>query len=294
MEIVNMSKSKFDSLKPLKLPNSVMNTEAEIFKFNYRGEDKIFKKLYHYDGIRFANKLYTLQAIDSNAIYIPDNFVVPEFLVSINRRIEGFVMPFIEGKNLSVIFKDYNIDNAEKKYYLKRIGQILEQIKNIRKYTSLTDFYIGDLHEDNIIVENNKRNIHIVDFDSCKIMGNKPSPSRYLTPIALLNFTDRKYKEINDINIFANYEIDENTDLYCYIIIILNFLYGENINNIGKDDFSEYLNYLNYLNIDLNLIDCFDRIVSNENNTNPMDYIETLTSEQIYKAKKKVYQARNR
>ena len=140
----------------------------------------------------------------------------------------------------------------------------------------------------------NKKNIYIVDFDSCKIMGNKPSPSKYLTPMALLNAAGRKYKEILDSNILADYEVDENTDLYCYIIIILNFLYGENINNIGKDDFSEYLNYLNDLNMDLNLIDCFDRIVSNVKNINPMDYIETLTSEQIYKAKKKVYQARNR
>ena len=71
-------------------------------------------------------------------------------------------------------------------------------------------------------------------------------------------------------------------------------MYGENINNIGKDEFYEYLNYLNDLNMDLNLIDCFDRIVSNVENINPMNYIETLTSEQIYKAKKKVYQARNR
>ena len=289
MDVINVSKKKIDSLKPLKLPNSVFNTESEMFNFRYRGVDKILKKFYHYDGIRFANKLYTLQAISSNALYIPDNFVVPEFMVSINKRIEAFVMPFVKGSNLSIIFKDYNVSNDEKKYYLKCIGQILEQMRKIRRYTPLTDFYIGDLHEDNIIVEDNKKDIQIVDFDSCKIMGNKSFPSRYLTSKALLNVTNGKYKRINESSDLANYGIDENTDLYCYVIIILNFLYGEKINNIAGTDFYNYLNYLNDLNIDINLIECFSKIVSNENNINPMDYIETLTSEQIYNAKKRVY-----
>ena len=126
MDVINMSKRKFDSLTRFELPNSVINTEAEIFNFRYKGVDKILKKLYHYDGIRFANKLYTLEAIDSNRIYIPDNFVIPEFLVSINKRIEAFVMPFIKGSNLSFILGDYNIGNDEKKYYLRMLGQILE------------------------------------------------------------------------------------------------------------------------------------------------------------------------
>lgn len=293
MNIINMSKSKFDSLTPLKLPDHVINTEAEIFNFKYRGADKILKKLYCYDGIRFANKLYTIQAIESNASYIPDNFVAPEFLISIHKKIEAIVMPLIKGKNLSLILNDFSISNEEKKYYLKKMGLILEQIKNIRKYTPLTDFYIGDLHEDNIIVDDNKKNIHIVDFDSCKIMGNKSFPSRYLTPMALLNVTNGKYKKTNGDNTLSNYEVDENSDLYCYIIIILNFLYGEKINNIDVIEFYNFLNYLDDLKINVNLLNCFSKIISNEDNVNPVNYIETLTSEQIYKAKKKIYMSKN-
>lgn len=281
MEIINMSKRKLDSLEPMKLPNSVINTESQIFYFSYRGVDKLLKKLYNYDGLAFANKLYTLQAIDSNSSYIPDNFVIPEFLVSINKRIEAFVVPLIKGDNLSVILNDFNISNEEKKYYLKRLGQILEQMKNIRKYTSLTDFYIGDLHEDNLMIDYNKRDIHIVDFDSCKIMGNKSSPSRYLTLNGLLNSNNGKYKKTSDNDALANYEVDENTDIYCYIMIILNYLYNGQISNVDIEEFYKFINYLNDIGVDLNLLESFNRILSNDKNNNPIDFIDTLTPKQV-------------
>lgn len=82
----------------------------------------------------------------------------------------------------------------------------------------------------------------------------------------------------------TNYKVDENTDLYCYTIIILNYLYGENINNMQIE---EFYNYLNNIGIDYKLLECFERIVSNGNNINPVLYIDNLTVSQIGKARKK-------
>lgn len=65
-------------------------------------------------------------------------------------------------------------------------------MKNIRKYTELKDFYIGDIHEDNFLVDTEKQEIFVADLDSCKI---------------------------------ADYKVTEETDIYCYIIMILNYLY---------------------------------------------------------------------
>ena len=72
-------------------------------------------------------------------------------------------------------------------------------------------------------------------------------------------------------------------------IVILNYLYGENINNIAIDDFYDYLNYLNSLEVDKNLLECFERIVTNGNNLNPIGYVDTLTAKQIGMARKKIY-----
>ena len=289
MEIISMSRSKFDKLEPLELPKNIRNTECEVFHFKYRNKDKVLKKLYCTGGNNFGNKLFTIEALSSNASYIPDNFILPECLVAIDKKIEAFVMPYIKGNNLSVVLNDDSTDLEEKKYYLKMIGQILEQMSYIRKFTPLTDFYIGDLHEDNLIIDPLKRTIYVADTDSIKIAGNFSFPSRYLNSKGLLNNAGKKYHLNDDIHCLTDYVVDENTDLYCYAIVILNYLYGEKINNMDIDEFYRYINYLVDLKIDKNLIDCFDRIVSNGNNINPVNFIDTLTHEQIGRARKKVY-----
>ena len=175
MDIINMSQKKFKTLKPLILPEAVISTECNLFNYKFHGKDMLIKKLFCHDGISFANKLYTLQAIDANREYIPSYFIIPECLISIDKRIEAFLINYIKGINLSVILSNSNVSLEEKKFYLKSIGQILEQMKNIRKYTPLKDFYIGDLNEDNLIVDACKKEIYVVDFDSCKMEGNKSS-----------------------------------------------------------------------------------------------------------------------
>ena len=52
--------------------------------------EDILKKLYFTNGNTFGNKLYTLEALASNKEFIPDNFILPEFLVAINKKIEAF------------------------------------------------------------------------------------------------------------------------------------------------------------------------------------------------------------
>lgn len=289
MEIINMSRKKFKTLTPLILPKTIKNVECELFNYRHHGKEMLIKKFLCHDTTFFANKIYTLEAIDVNRDYIPDYFIKPEYLMSIARRIEAFAMSLVKGVNLSMILNDSNIETEEKKLYLRRIGQILKEMKNIRKYTPLSDFYIGDLHEDNLIVDANSREVYVADFDSCKILGNKTFYPKYLTSSSLISNLDGKYKRNDDNPYLVNYEVDENTDLYCYNIMILNYLYGGVVNNLQITEFYDYLNYLNDIKIDLHLLECFNKIVSNGDNENPVDYIETLTQEQIGRARKRVY-----
>lgn len=187
MQIINMSKTKLNSLEPLILPKNVTSTECELFKYPYYGKEKLLKKLHRTDGIIFANKLYTIEALNANKDNMPSNFVLPESLVSINKKIEAFTMQYIKGINLSIILNDSNITYEEKIHYLKSIGRILEQMQNIRKYTDLNNFYLGDIHEDNFLVEKDRQEVYVVDLDSCKIAGNKSFPGRYLTNSSLIN-----------------------------------------------------------------------------------------------------------
>lgn len=286
MQIINMSKTKLNSLEPLILPKNVTSTECELFKYPYYGKEKLPKKLHRTDGIIFANKLYTIEALNANKDSMPSNFVLPESLVSINKKIEAFTMKYIKGINLSVILNNPDITYEEKIHYLKSIGRILEQMQNIRKYTNLNNFYLGDIHEDNFLVERDKQEIYIVDLDSCKIAGNKSFPGRYLTNSSLIKYNNTKYQTLSQTDDLADYKIDENTDIYCYIIMILNYLYDGRVDRLSLDKFYDFINYLEDIKVNIELIECFNKIVVGGNNINPCNYLDTLTPKQVAGARR--------
>ncbi len=286
MQIINMSKTKLNSLEPLILPKDVTSTECELFKYNYYGKEKLLKKLYRTNGIIFANKLYTIEALNSNKDNIPSNFIVPEVLVSINKQIEAFTMKYIKGTNLSIILNEPTITYEEKINYLKSIGNILEQMKNIRKYTELKDFYIGDIHEDNFLVDTEKQEIFVADLDSCKIADNKSFPRRYLTTASLLRYNEIKYSLLDEPDRIADYKVTEETDIYCYIIMILNYLYDGRVDRLSIEEFYRFINYLDDIEVNKELIENFEKIVVGAPNVNPVNYLDKLSSKQIAKARK--------
>ena len=281
-----MSKTKLNSLEPLILPKNVTSTECELFKYPYYGKEKLLKKLHRTDGIIFANKLYTIEALNANKDSMPSNFILPESLVSINKKIEAFTMKYIKGINLSVILNNPDITYEEKIHYLKSIGRILEQMQNIRKYTNLNNFYLGDIHEDNFLVERDKQEVYIVDLDSCKIAGNKSFPGRYLTNSSLIKYNNTKYQTLSQTDDLADYKIDENTDIYCYIIMILNYLYDGRVDRLSLDKFYDFINYLEDIKVSIELIECFNKIVVGGNNINPCNYLDTLTPKQVAGARR--------
>ncbi len=290
MQAISMSQNKYKQLTKMNLPKEVFNTEAIIYDFRYKGEEKVFKKLLNNMGVNLANKLYTLEMLDVNRKYLPENLCIPDYLTIVGGVVEGFTMPKIEGINFSTTLKNKNITIEEKIYYLKKIGELLHQLEQIRKYTPFNDFYLNDIHESNFIVNPYKKTITAVDLDSSKVCSKANFASRYLTPLALLNNVKDKYKIIEDNSSSLGYvEADSNTDLYCYIIMILNYLYGENINNLNLEDFYNYLTYLEKIGINKELIEIFKNIVSNKDNENPYDLLDTLTTEQVARSRKIVY-----
>lgn len=72
--------------------------------------------------------------------------------------------------------------------------------------------------------------------------------------------------------------------------MILNYLYGESINNVDIVRFYDYLNYLESIGVNKELIENFGKILINKDNENPIELLDSITNEQVYKAKKNVYE----
>lgn len=279
MKIITISKKKFESLTPLDLPIVILNTEGELYNFNYRGEEKILKRLFVLEGKIFANKLYTLQMLDTYKKYLPTNFCIPDYLCSIGGTISAFTTPKIDGTNLSIILNSSNVDYKEQIFYLKQIGEILQQLQHIRNYTPLTNIYLCDLHEGNFVVDDYSKELKVVDLDSCKIGTNDTSASKYLTGSSLVESCSKYIVDSECGCVVA----DGNSDLFCYCMVILNYLLRKNVKNLSLEKFYTLLNHLDVIGIDKELIDIFYKLTFGCENKNPLNYLESISEKQIIK-----------
>lgn len=284
MKTINISKKAFLNLKPLELPDKITCSESKIFHLMYRNQNKIFKKLYINKGSSFANKLYTVEMLDHYHSILPDTLVIPDYLISINHETVGFTSPLIDGVNLSLVLENKKISLEEKKKHLKDIGVLLSKMNSIRENTELKDFFINDLHASNFVVDK-EGNLKAVDLDSCKIADNKIFPSLYLSSYNFMKYEIfGKYEKRND-TIIPN----EATDMYCYYLVILNFLLEGKVHLYTLEEFYLYLNYLEYIGISKELVNCFYSIFDTGANINPASYLETLTDKQVGRARENVY-----
>ena len=119
MKIVNLSKNQFLRLSPLPLEKGICNSEGDIIELNKKSKSYILKKFHDIEGTVFANKLYTLEMLDTYRDFIPNEFTLPISLLSVQGKLSGFVMPKIQGINLQSILNDTTIDSKENIYYFK-------------------------------------------------------------------------------------------------------------------------------------------------------------------------------
>lgn len=280
MDIINMSSKQITSNITL----DSYNTSGYLKIVNYFNRKMVIKKI---DPIRCDEVISKILFLNRYKNLMPSNFVIPEFLVLLDNKDLYMAIDYINGNNLGDVLKDKNINIRDKKIYLSYIGNTLEEMRHMRENPLLSDFCLGDLHEDNFIVSNKK--LYTIDLDDIKIDSISPIVS-YLQVGSLFSYLHTDKYIIEDYNpYFVKYKVDYNTDMYCYIMVILNFLYGDNVNNMNINDFYCYLDYLYKIGIDSSLLECFNSISSSDDNINPMNYIDSLTFNQIYRAKKIVY-----
>lgn len=279
MQILNMSHRRFETLKPLELPRNVLNTEAQMYivpgKNKWSKKQTILKRLYHDSGEIFSNKLYTIhELLDKKEKIAVEELVMPEALASIDSEIVGFTMPFIPNINFQEVLDSKEFTTTQKIAYLKEIGELLEKLHRVREHKGVKGFYLNDIHENNFILNTNTGKINVVDLDSCKIGNNLTAAARYLTPTSQLPYIS-KYISI-DSPVGGAFETSENTEIYCYIIMIFNFFFGSNIGRLSIPEFYVYLEYLAKIGVSKEFLDKISYIYTGKTNENPYEYLEEL------------------
>ncbi len=282
MQVYDVSKKLYDSL--IKYETKTYNTEGELFivpeKDKWTNKEVMLKRLFIDEGDYFGNKLYTVNSLISKSEDIGiEELVLPNKLAIYNDRIIGFTMELVNGMNLDELLSSNNFSLQFKKQLLIQIGQVLDKIKKVRQYNGVSDFFIGDLHEGNIVYNLETKGISFVDMDSCKINGNKPFPSKYLATNKNLRDFPFKYLPNTKSIKLSELLIDENTDYYCYAIIVLNYLLGKKAISLSVNEYYEYLEYLSTLGYNLDLLNALACIYTPKENENLFELLDSLPTD---------------
>ena len=275
MERFDLTKYRLDHLVEYKLSRNVVATEAKIYylprKTKWENEMKALKFFYNdmndtkIDNIEFlADHREELANVDS--------LVIPDEIVSYYGVDRGITMPFIEHVNLADLLKFKKMNPQDKLKFLKSVGETLDDLSSIKKYVpSMQNFALGDLHEANILVEAKTGKVKIVDLDSV-YTGRGIAPAKYLSNNSNLDNISNKYVKNEAGVIIPN----EQTDLYCYHMMILNYLYGGNVARLSQEEFYYYLEYLKHIGVSEEFLDSCLRLYMNQENINPKEYLDSL------------------
>lgn len=190
---------------------------------------------------------------------------------------------FIDNINFRYVLTSNLYSFSEKIECFKQIGLILDKMKNVRDNTNIKDFYLCDLYTDNFILNTDINRINVIDMDSCKINGNNNCSSYYLFENNVIDSVKKHKKK--ELSWFTEYEINENTDILCYIIMLISFISGCDINKININEFNNYMDYLVNLGLSNQLVSILARIYSNDDNVNPYLLLDELNK---YDSKKYV------
>jgi hypothetical protein len=280
MKVTNINLSRFIALTAF---NKSCN-EGALYKL----DDSLVKSfvfynwfnrdLGNYDKEFIEDKIKTCTMLDNNRDRLPKEYVIPSSILKVDNTTVGVTEPIINGYTVKEIFNREDISLSRKITILKKIGNLLNDMDDIRN-NGIKNLYIGDVHSGNFMIDKND-NLKVIDIDSSTIFDSPIYSAKYLTYDSIARLKPTYYYDKNYMLI-----PNKNSDLHGYHMMILEMLFNDEFD----DDDNLYFKYLDELkktNVSKKLIDSFDRLTEKEDNTNPVEYLDSINEEVYNKCKK--------
>lgn len=276
---INLRMHQVRALKELRLPSGILNTEALMLILNKKyktpdGSRMLFKYLDAQEEKEVMDrKTKTLTALNNSHYKDLEELIVPSHSVIVDGAHAGFAMPLIERhKNLGKILNDEKLSFESKKKLLMQLGNLIDKVRRVE---SNNPMYFGDLNEFNFIIDQEGK-LKAIDLDSVFISGIKGiEPSRLAYYLLKNNYIAQipdKYKTTSEGIIIPS----ENSDLYCFNMIILDTLANERMFKVDMSTYYQYIMYLESIGIPKGLLESFERIYLPKDNINPRRVVEEI------------------
>ncbi len=266
---VNISNRDLKKMPELQISGKILNTEGKLYVYRHKDKWNSLKellKLYYIQSPEYLdNKIYVVsQLLKYRDVIDMPELVLPSSLVYLDDNVcpSGFLMPWIESNvNMSLILNNPKVNLKQKMLYLKEIFKILDKTMKIKELEN--NFFLGDIHEANFILDVDDQMIKAIDMDSAYINGSNIGVSKFLT--MNFNLTNPESK-------CAKYLLDEddrpipdkNTTTLCFVYMLLNVLSGcRDSYDWSKAGFYYYLSFLGDNKIPGNLLDAISNVYAN-------------------------------
>lgn len=172
----------------------------------YRLNDKECLKIYDYNT-HFKNEvpinmLLELSELDIDCVINPKKIIISEKELDYNKYAYGYIMNYIDGKNLN------NIDRVKVKTFLEMLSELFNVVKEISK----EKLVIQDCHLGNLMLPNDINKIHFIDIDNWHFDRQQSKNFVYKTNFEYVNHSimirllSYKYDKIEG-------KINEETDI---------------------------------------------------------------------------------
>lgn len=291
MNIQNLRMKQIKKLRELYLEPGVLNTEAYMLVLNRKYSDDKKERVFKYldmqeDKNIMSKKLYTVTTLDTLDEYKNiEELIIPDSIIYVDGNIAGFACPIVYNhKNLGVLINNPNVPLETKLSYIKQMGDIIDKVERV-EYSN-NKFQFGDLNEYNFIIDKDNK-VKAIDLDSAYLgIGEPLNMAYYLLKNKYIKSIPEKYKATKKGIVIPS----NNTDLYCYNMIILNALSKNNLHRVDIQTFYEYLDYIKDLNLPSDLIESINNIYIPKDNINPKDCLEYIDNSLEEKLEFKTFQ----
>jgi hypothetical protein len=302
MAYLGFSDEELNKFHHLKLAYNIISTEGELFivprSFKTKGQPMVLKRFNFISDKMNTNKILTVKSLISNQdkINIPEIVIPNALAIDSKGNVIGLTMPYINNVNLAVIFEDKEVDITQKKKWLIEIDNILLKMKALRDNKIIPNFYLNDLHLGNFIYNLKTNKVNVIDIDSCRILDNKPFPAKYLDIDSPIKNLPNKYISNPEMDYNGSYIANLDSDLYCYNMMILDYLFKGNLFLLKKEVFTDYLDYLNEIGISKTITDVYAKLYEEGPNVSIAPYLPEieLTNDLIRRARATTYELKRK
>lgn len=201
-----------------------INANSKLYVVN----DEIVFKMYlpeTKEYLRNLNNLFIIREIQE--LKKIEELVLPTALIKLNKNVIGYFMPYIKGKSLCNYLLDLSVDNKQKLYVFTQLAKVIEWLPS--------GIHIGDLHANNIIVDQHNK-IHLIDIDGFSIDGGEQLSVPTPLPYVVGKYCNREGHPI----------ISKNSDIYCVFQLFLRYIL-QGFDIMDSEYMGKYISFLKYI-----------------------------------------------